>query len=151
MRRMSKTPELMFVPPVDDDPGYRGARALRYAVLRAPLGHPPGSEWFAFEPDALHLVARVGDTVVGCVMFHPDGRGGGRMCQMAITPERQGTGLGRRLVRHLEDHLRAEGVERVSGHARLHASGFYAKLGYAVEGEPYDELGIPHVMMGRTL
>lgn len=151
MRRMSDTLELTFVSPVDDDPGYRGARALRHAVLRAPLGYPPGSEWFDFEPEALHLVARVGDAIVGCVIFHPDGRGGGRMCQMAITPERQGTGLGRRLVRHLEDHLRAAGVARVSGHARLHAAGFYAKLGYAVEGEPYDELGIPHVMMGRTL
>lgn len=151
MRRMSDPLELCFVRPVDGDPGYRGARALRHAVLRAPLGHPPGSEWFDFEPDALHLVARDGDTVVGTVMFHPDGRGGGRLCQMAVTPPLQGTGVGRRLVRHLEDHLRGEGIERVSLHARMHAAGFYAKLGYAVDGEPYDEVGIPHVTMVRAL
>lgn len=140
-----------FVPPVDDDPGYRGARALRHAVLRAPLGHPPGSEYFDFEPHALHLVARDGDAVVGCVMFHPDGQGGGRLCQMAVRPDLQGQGLGRRLVEALEARLKADGIERVVLHARTHAAGFYDRLGYHVVGEPYEEVGIPHVSMERAL
>lgn len=140
-----------FVPPDDDDPRYRGERALRYAVLRAPLGHPEGSERFDFDPIALHLVARDGDAIVGCVMFNPDGHGGGRLCQMAVRPELQGQGLGRRLVRHLEDRLRADGIERVLLHARSDAAGFYARLGYAPVGEPYEEVGIPHLTMERAL
>lgn len=140
-----------FVPPVDTDPRYRAERKLRHAVLRAPLGHPAGSERMDFEPHALHLVARDGDAVVGCVMFNPDGHGGGRLCQMAVHPDRQGQGLGGKLVRHLEARLRADGIERVVLHARREAAAFYARLGYAVVGEPYEEVGIAHVDMARSL
>jgi GNAT superfamily N-acetyltransferase len=151
LRAMFEDVVLEFVPPVDADPRYRGARVLRHRVLRAPLGHPLGSEFFDFEPQALHLVARVGEVVVGCVMFHPDGTGGGRLCQMAVETERQGTGLGRRLVRHLEDRLRSDGIERVILHARVPAAGFYARLGYGIVGEPYEEVGISHQSMERVL
>lgn len=142
---------LSLVAPSDDEPRYRAARALRYTVLRAPLGRPPGSEVFPFEREALHLVALDGDAVVGCVLFHPDGRGGGRLFQMAVRSDRRGQGLGRRLVRALEERLRERGVERVNLHARVTVSRFYEKLGYVPQGPEYEEVGIPHVNMARRL
>lgn len=138
-------PVLEFVPPDEADPRYRAERALRHAVLRAPLGRPPGSEYFPFEPEALHLVARVGDAVIGCVLFHPDGRGGGRALQMAVDPAWQRRGIGRRLLLALADRLRADGLTRMTGHARLSALDLYLRLGARVIGEPYEEVGIPHV------
>lgn len=142
---------LCLVAPVDEDARYRAARALRHAVLRAPLGRPPGSEYFPFEVDALHLVAVERGEVIGCVLFHPDGSGGGRLFQMAVRPDRQGRGIGRRLVQGLEDTLRQRGIEQVSLHARLEVAGFYERLGYARRGEVYEEVGIPHVNMARRL
>jgi predicted GNAT family N-acyltransferase len=35
--------------------------------------------------------------------------------------------------------------------AQRSAQGFYQRLGYAPYGEPYEEVGIPHIGMARTL
>ncbi|MGZ6028975.1 MAG: GNAT family N-acetyltransferase, partial [Myxococcaceae bacterium] len=71
-------------------------------MLRKPLGHGREAVAFPFEAESLHLVALDGPHVVGCVLFHPEGPDSGRLFQMAIEPERQGSGLGTRLVRGLE-------------------------------------------------
>jgi predicted N-acetyltransferase YhbS len=120
-------------------------------VLRQPLGFPRGSERFPFEAESLHLVALDGPRVVGCVLFHPEGAGTGRLFQMAVEPGRQGQGLGARLVRALETEVARRGMHQVSLHARETAVGFYARLGYAPEGERYLENGIPHLTMRRQL
>ena len=141
--------ELVFIEP--HGPRYDAERELRFRVLREPLGMTREQVGFAFEGDALHLVLLDGDGVVGCVLFHPDGAGGGRLFQMAVAPERQGQGLGRRLVTHLEESLRARGIVRVVLHARADAIGFYAALGYAEVGAAYVEIGIPHQNMAKAL
>ena len=35
--------------------------------------------------------------------------------------------------------------------AQCYATGFYTREGFAVQGEPFDEDGIPHVLMERPL
>ena len=141
--------QLVFTPP--HGLLYDAERALRWEVLRRPLGHARGTERFDFEDEALHLVAVEDGEVVGCVLFHADGTGGGRLFQMAVREDRQGTGLGARLVRHLEDRLRQDGVREVRLHARMTAHGFYEKLGYVGDGTLYIEVGLPHMIMTRAL
>ena len=106
---------------------------------------------FPFEAESLHLVALDGGRVVGCVLFHPEGPQTGRLFQMVVAPDRQGTGLGTRLVRSLEEAVAARGFREVTLHARDTAAGFYARLGYAPFGAPYTEVGIPHRSMRRQL
>jgi|SRR6218665_479918 len=124
---------------------------LRYQVLRAPLGMDRASVKFPFDADSLHLVALDGGEVVGCVLFHPEGLQTGRLFQMAVSPSRQKSGLGAQLVRALEEALVARGIQEVTLHARAHVAGFYEKLGYAVYGEPFMEVSVPHVHMRRRL
>jgi len=131
---------------------YEGECALRFAVLREPLGMPRSSVAFPFEGDSLHLVATDPDgTVRACVLFHPDGDGGGRLLQMAVAPELRGEGVGRALVEHLEAELVERGIQSVGLHSRGDATGFYIRLGYAPVGPQYVELGIPHQNMRKTL
>jgi ribosomal protein S18 acetylase RimI-like enzyme len=124
---------------------------LRWRVLRAPLGHPREATRFHFEDESLHLVALDGEALVGCVLFHPEEDQGGRLFQMAVEPARQGQGIGLRLVRTLEAELARRGFRTVTLHARDTAVGFYQRLGYAVDGEPFTEVGIPHRHMRRAL
>ena len=120
-------------------------------MLRQPLGTPRDAVAFPFEAESLHLVALDDGRVVGCVLFHPEGSETGRLFQMAVDPDRQGTGLGSRLVRALEEAVAARGFREVTLHARDTAVGFYTRLGYTPFGAPFTEVGIPHRSMRRQL
>lgn len=134
-----------------DAPEIAGEHDLRFRVLREPLGYGRDAVTFPFDDESLHLLAQQAGRVVGCVLYHPETAFEGRLYQMAVSPELQGSGLGRRLVTTLEDRLRADGVKRVHLHARAHAAGFYARLGYQIEGQPFEEVGMPHHIMAKTL
>lgn len=141
--------ELLFITPTH--PLYAQELDLRYRVLRQPLGGKPSDVVFPFENESLHLVAHEGGTVQGCVLFHPDEPKGGRLFQMAVEEKLRGTAVGRKLVDRLEEELRTRGFEQVHLHARETATGFYERLGYGFEGEPYTEVGIPHRNMRKHL
>ena len=49
------------------------------------------------------------------------------------------------------DALRARGVTKAKLGAQTHAIGFYEKLGFTVHGPEYDDAGIPHRDMSRSL
>ncbi len=134
-----------------DDALYKHELELRFQILRKPLGHDRDAVRFAFEDESLHVVAVAGGQVVGCVLFAPDGNGGGRLLQMAVSNLFQGQGLGRALVEHLEEVLRQRGYLRVEMHARQSALGFYEQLGYRCVGEPFEEVGLPHRIMEKEL
>ncbi|MCE9669008.1 GNAT family N-acetyltransferase [Myxococcus stipitatus] len=146
---MTPPPTLTFIQP--GHPLYAGELELRFRVLREPLGFTREQVTFPFEPQSLHLVAHQGDTVLGCVLFHPEDARGGRLYQMAVASHLQGQGLGARLVRGLEEALRGRGFTHVHLHARDTAIRFYERLGYTVYGEPYTEVGIPHRNMRKSL
>jgi hypothetical protein len=58
----------------------------------------------------------------------------GWLYYLAVNPELQGTGLGRRMVAAAEDWLRAQGVVKLMLMIRpgnTHVRGFYEALGYA--------------------
>jgi GNAT superfamily N-acetyltransferase len=141
--------ELLFIHP--EHPLYPEELELRFRVLREPLGLPRSTVTFPFEAVSLHLVARQGGAVVGCVLFHPEDAHGGRLFQMAVTPRLQGQGLGARLVTALEAELLRRGFSHVHLHARAPVAPFYERLGYAVYGEPFTEVNIPHLHMRKTL
>ena len=141
-----------------DSEHYAAERALRYEVLRKPLGMPLGSEENAAEARCDHCVALLDGVVVGCVLWLADGPSAsppasraGKLMQMAVAESMRGQEVGRRLVRELERKVAADGVAVVRMHARESALPFYDKLGYEVVSELFSEVGIPHRVMRRTL
>ena len=140
---------LTFITP--DAALYAQELELRFRVLREPLGHARADVLFPFERESLHLVACADQALVGCVLFHAEDAHGGRLFQMAVAPAWQGQGLGRTLVATLEAELRRRGLRHVHLHARAPVVPFYERLGYAVYGEPFVEVGVPHRHMQRVL
>jgi N-acetylglutamate synthase-like GNAT family acetyltransferase len=140
-----------------DDPLYAQAEALREAVLLRPLGKDIA--WFREHYPHVHeraecFVALIdhpaGPRVVGCVLLIPDHPedGVGKLMQMAVDPQRQGEGIGRRLVIELETRAFGElGLTEVFCHAQNAAVGFYARLGWETDPEEFQEAGIPHHRM----
>jgi ribosomal protein S18 acetylase RimI-like enzyme len=83
------------------------------------------------DPD-LFLVAEVAGRAVGVVLGRFDGRRGW-INHLAVEPELQGRGVGRRLVHEVERRLLRKGCPKVNLHVlptNRRALDFYAQLGY---------------------
>ena len=152
---------LAFIDIDTRDARYAAELDLRYRVLRAPLGFSREQTLSPFEEQSLHMLAVDGDAVVGCVLFRPlaaPAQGAqsvvvrqGRLYQMAIEPHMQRRGIGAQLVAALEAEVARRGFDEVVLHARAAAVGFYERAGYAVDGAPFIEVGIPHVKMRKLI
>lgn len=125
--------------------------ALRREVLRKPLGLNYTPEELAAENADTLLAAFVDGHVVACLLLTPVDSHTAKMRQVAVAPERQGQGLGRRLVEFSEEWLRGRGFRHITLSARDTAIPFYLALGYACEGELFTRIGIPHRQMAKRL
>jgi ribosomal protein S18 acetylase RimI-like enzyme len=142
---------LAFIDIDTRDSRYAAELELRYRVLRAPLGLSREQTLSPYEQHSVHMLAVDGDSVVGCVLFRPLSPRQGRLYQMAVEPQRQRRGIGAQLVAALEAEVARRGFEEVVLHARAPAVGFYERAGYAVDGAPFIEVGIPHVKMRKLI
>ena len=122
--------------------------AIRRAVFIDEQGVPEALEWDADDADAKHLLAVLADgTPIGCARLLPDGHIG----RMAVLPAWRGRGVGRALLAAAIRLARAQGHATIRLSAQTHAAGFYADAGFVVEGDPYEEAGIPHIAMQKCL
>lgn len=141
--------------PIAEPETYADELELRFRVLREPLGMTRADVKFARELEWVHFVAHAAvdgvSTVVGCVLSSREAPDVVQLRQMAVAPNLQMGGVGRRLVECLELHARAAGMRLVTMHAREVAVGFYEKLGYEIVGERFVEVGIPHFVMQKSL
>ncbi|SIO30596.1 GNAT family N-acetyltransferase [Vannielia litorea] len=142
------TPAGLTIAVTDD---FAACMSVRIAVFVNEQGVPAELENDEHDAEALHLLATRGTRPVGTARVMREGATGkiGRVC---VLPELRGTGLGLALMEAALSELRnMEGIERVILGAQTSALPFYARLGFAPYGAPFDSVGIPHVMMARLL
>lgn len=124
--------------------------ALRSAVFVEEQGVPAALEHDALDAIATHLVLDDGGVIVGtCRLVSRDGVT--RLGRMAVARGRRGEGLGAALLAFAHEVAAAEGSGAMELHAQLTARPFYERSGYAAVGAGYEEAGIPHVTMRRSL
>ena len=132
-----------------------GASGVRTAVFVEEQGIAREDEWDEADQTAVHALVTnlLGMPVAtGRLLREGDATSGtARIGRMAVDRTLRGSGVGRQVVQALEQAARARGDRRVVLGAQRSAQGFYQRLGYAPYGEPYDEVGIPHIGMARTL
>lgn len=139
---------------VEDIPA-KATHDLRWRILR---GSRPGAQVEFPEdtrPGAFHLAVRHDDTILAVASFSTEAtpyrprRSAIRLRGMAVDGPFQQHGIGRLLVTTVVDRLRTEGVDVLWCNARDSAAGFYARLGFEVEGDGFvlPESGIAHHVM----
>jgi len=128
--------------------------ALRRAVLRE--GRADAVVVFEGddEPTTVHLAVvdddgspvAVASLLVRPCPRRPDRVPARQLRGMAVTTDRQGEGLGARLLTAANDRCRAEGSAVLWAHARQVALGFYEAQGLRGEGEIYlhGDIQLPH-------
>jgi predicted GNAT family N-acyltransferase len=123
-------------------------RLVRETVFVHEQGVPLDMEWDEDDSLALHMLARDAQgTPIGTGRLLPDGRIG----RMAVLATWRGRGVGSALLSQLIAAARERGLAQVRLHAQCHALDFYARLGFQVSGEIFDECGIPHRYMSQVL
>ena len=128
------------------------ARQVRTEVFLDEQRIPVEKEWDELDEGAVHAVARnrLGLAVgTGRLLQHAPGVG--RIGRMAVTRVLRGSNVGRDVLRALMLAATQRGDHEVLLHAQRTAQGFYARLGFVPRGEPFEEAGIVHIEMHRTL
>ena len=128
------------------------ARLIRTEVFIDEQKIPVEMEWDDAEESALHAVAfnRFGlPLATGRLLEHVPGVA--KIGRMAVRQSVRGSGVGRAVLDALMQAARARGDLEVLLHAQTSACAFYSGAGFAARGETFDEAGIPHVEMTRSL
>ena len=106
---------------------------------------PFGFSWFPNEP-----MARTGHALAtGRLLEHVPGVA--KIGRMAVAQPMRGSRIGREVLDALMRKGRELGYAEVLLHAQLSALGFYLRAGFVQRGAPFDEAGIGHVEMVRSL
>ena len=110
---------------------------------------------------AAHAIALLDGIAVGTgrvlYLFHAadpgemPGKKVARIGRMAVDKTWRRKGIGSHILRALEEAASRQGALEAILHAQTYVKEFYARHGYTVEGEPFLEVGIEHVQMGKCL
>lgn len=123
-------------------------RSVRHDVFVVEQNVPANLEWDAIDVQCVHALAIDGDgRAIGCGRLLPDGHIG----RMAVRREWRGRGVGAALLAALIDAATSRGDARVVLNAQVQAMPFYGRFGFAPVGPRFDEAGIPHQAMARSL
>jgi len=130
---------------------YNSAVALRYDILRKPLGLFYTPEQLEAEKDEYHFAAFEGDMLIASITMVPVNKDIIKMRQFAVKQELQKKGIGTELVSYCEEWAKMNGYKEIVLHARLTAVPFYRRLNYTTIGDEFTEVGLPHYKMTKKL
>jgi len=128
------------------------ARLIREAVFVQEQRIPIELEWDEADAECLHAVAFDADgraLATGRLLEHVPGVA--KIGRMAVLREARGLGAGRAVLDALMQGARELGYREALLHAQMTAKGFYLRAGFEPRGAEFDEAGIRHVEMIKTL
>jgi histidinol dehydrogenase len=130
---------------------YRSMCRLRDEVLRKPIGlRLTEIETLRDKNDMLLACLENGEAIACCILTKVDADTL-RLRQMAVVFDYQHQSLGKEIIRFAEKTALENRYSVICMNARKTAIGFYEKCGYAVVGEEFTEVGIPHFKMMKSI
>ncbi|RQR34674.1 GNAT family N-acetyltransferase [Burkholderia sp. Bp9143] len=128
------------------------AARIRDAVFVREQRIPPEWELDDEDPLSLHAVAYRFDAATGARRAVATGRllRTGTIGRVAVLADARGQGAGSAVLNALLDAARHRGEPVVRLYAQDAAVSFYVRHGFTAIGEPFVEIGVPHVEMARA-
>jgi predicted GNAT family N-acyltransferase len=129
-----------------------GAITVREKVFCEEQGVSPEEELDGRDGDARHIVAVVGDRgpVIATTRLLTSA-GVAKIGRVAVERDWRRHGIASRMLALALDGAREGGCTRARLAAQVQATELYRQAGFSVESEPFEEAGITHVWMGRSL
>jgi ElaA protein len=121
--------------------------ALRQEILVVEQQSPYSDLDFA-DQTASHLLAKLGADFVAYARctWPSEETAFASFGRVVVSKHYRGTGLGKELVQRSLARLGEESCDIVIG-AQLYLEKFYSDFGFVRDGEPYDDVGVPHLRM----
>jgi len=128
------------------------AKAIRSEVFIVEQKIPIEMEWDEADAQCVHAVAfnRLGLPLATGRLLQPAPQLA-RIGRMASSQAVRGAGVGRAVLDALLQAARDRGDTEVVLHAQLSAAPFYSRAGFNARGAVFEEAGIAHIEMTRTL
>jgi predicted GNAT family N-acyltransferase len=104
----------------------------------------------AHEFTAVHILGEVAGEPVAAARIRLL-EDGAKFERIAVRPAYRGRGIGHDLVEYMIDVSLKNGVSRARMHAQAHLVSFYESHGFTVQGKPFEEAGITHLLMTREI
>lgn len=140
--------KMMETTVVDFDEQYAPQiRMIRNTVFTSEQHIDPNKDFDGQDGDAIHVLILCQGKYVGTGRMLRDGHIG----RLAVLKEYRGQGLGAEIVLSLINEAKNKNLKRVYLGSQKQAVGFYKKLGFAVYGEAFTEVGIEHVYMEKAV
>ena len=128
------------------------ARRLRAEVFVREQGVSDALEWDDIDATASHVVVyNTMGLALGTGRLYVDAAGCHRFGRVAVTARLRSAGIGRIVLDRLIELARAQQAAQVVLSAQVGAVPFYRRAGFAVSGDPFEEVGIAHVEMRLAL
>ena len=123
-------------------------RTIRDAVFVNEQSVPPEIEWDGLDDECVHIIVEDENRdAIGTGRLHPSGKIG----RMAVIRQWRSRGIGGAILDKLVNMAIQQGHEAVFLHSQTHAAGFYVNAGFEAEGVEFEEAGIAHCLMRKTL
>ena len=136
---------------VSSDSELNDAFGVRRRVFVEEQGVAEALEYDGLDDQAVHVVARHGNRVIGTARVRFPGFNQAKIERMAVLEPFRGRGTGSIMLSFLKEELRSKGIEHLVLHAQVAVTGFYRAHGFEETGGPFREAGIEHIEMHMDL
>lgn len=123
---------------------------LRERVLRSPMGSFFTKEELEEEKEQIHIVGKLNNTIIATAVLVPE-ENQFKMQRVAVSKAYRNQNIGSQMMLFCEDLAHKNNKTSIYCHARNTAVSFYQQQQYVKHGSYFEEDGIPHLKMIKTL
>ena len=123
------------------------AKLIRTQVFICEQGITEADEWDDQDVISQHFVIYDQDQPIATARLLENNSVG----RVAVLKAYRGQGLGQMIMLEIISYAQKQRRSVLTLSSQVHAISFYEKLGFTVQGNSYDECGIPHIEMTMSL
>ena len=136
---------------VNNDYELQEAFNVRRLVFVEEQGIDEDIEYDGFDSEALHLIAKNNEQIIGTARLRFPGTGEAKIERMAVLKPFRRRGIGNGMMSFIDNELKVRQINHAVLHAQYVAIPFYEACGYCPTGLPFQEAGIKHIAMEKQL
>lgn len=121
----------------------KDAKYIREQVFIQEQGIAPEDEWDDFDAIAVHFMVYDKEQPIATARLLPQHSVG----RVAVLMPYRKQGIGKILMQHIIEYTRQHKLPYLKLSAQTYVTAFYEALGFKVQGEVYEDCGIPHIDM----